>query len=173
VASAGVTGPVEAALPKAAWQNQRVETPEPVIVDWPSLLFALLVDSLLVWGPALALFFRLPAHQDSVALAMVLVALITNGALYARGTTLGTRLGGFQLRTRRRQAPGPGYGLVLALLSFAPVLAIAFLCAVSFTPGNNASGFLGRPETLPLIGEQTRRRRFLQAADDYWERWAD
>jgi hypothetical protein len=150
-----------------------MEAPEPVIVDWLSFLFALLVDSLLIWGPALALFVLLPEHQGTIALSLVLLALITNGALYARGTTLGTILGGFQLRTRRRQAPGPGYGLVLALLSFAPVLAIAFLLTVSFIPGNNASGFLGRPENLPLIGEQTGRRRFLQAADDYWERWAD
>jgi hypothetical protein len=150
-----------------------VEAPEPVVVDWPSLLFALLVDSLLVWGPALALFFFLPTHQGPVALAIVLIALITNGVLYARGNTLGTFLGGFQLRTRRRQAPGPGNGLVLALLSFAPVLAIAFLLTVSFIPGNNVSGFLGKPESLPLMGEQTRRRGFLRAADDYWERWAD
>lgn len=157
----------------ATWQNHRVETPEPVIVDWPSLLFALLVDSLLVWGPAVSLFFLVPAHQGSFALATVLLALTVNWALYARGTTLGTYLGGFRLCTRRRQAPGLTYGLVLTLLSFAPVLAIGFLFAVSFTPGNNASGFLGRPENHPIMGERIHRRRLLQAADDYWERWAD
>lgn len=160
-------------MPVAAWKNHCVKTPEPVIVDWPSLLFALLVDSLLVWGPAVSLFFLAPGHQGSLALVVVLLALVANCALYARGTTLGTYLGGFRLLTRRRQAPGLTYGLALTLLSFAPVLAIGFLFAVSFTPGNNASGFLGRPESHPLIGERTHRRRFLQAADDYWERWAD
>lgn len=160
-------------MPVATWKNHCVNTPEPVIVDWPSLLFALLIDSLLVWGPAISLFFLAPAHQSSLALVVVLLALVTNCALYARGTTLGTYLGGFRLRTRRRQAPGLTYGLALTLLSFAPVLAIGFLFAVSFTPGNNASGSLGRPESHPLIGERTRRRRFLQAADDYWERWSD
>src|SRR4051794_5419361 len=108
-------------MTKATWQNRRVETPEPVIVDWPSLLFALIVDSLVIWGPALSVFFLVPAHQGSIAVAMVLLALITNWALYARGSTLGTYLGGFRLQTRRRQAPGLTYGLVLTLLSFAPV----------------------------------------------------
>lgn len=157
----------------AAWQNHRVETPEPVIVDWPSLLFALIVDSLVVWGPALLLFFLVPTHQGAVAVATVLLALMTNWVLYARGNTLGTYLGGFLLRTRRRQAPGLTYGLVLTLLSFAPVLALGFLLAVSFTPGNNASGFLGRPDSHPIIGLRTHSRRILQAADNYWERWAD
>lgn len=157
----------------AAWKNHRVETPEPVIVDWPSLLFALIVDALVVWGPALSLFFLMPAHQGSVALAMVLLALMANWVLYARGNTLGTYLGGFRLQTRRRQAPGLTYGLVLTLLSFAPVLALGFLLAVSFTPGNNASGFLGRPDSHPIIGLRTHPRRFLQAADNYWERWSD
>jgi hypothetical protein len=157
----------------ATWQNRRVETSDPVIVDWPSLLFALIVDSLVVWGPALSLFFLVPAHQGSVAVATVLLALNANWALYARGNTLGTYLGGFRLQTPRRQAPGLTYGLVLTLLSFAPVLALGFLFAVSFTPGNNASGFLGRPESHAIMGVRTHSRRFLQAADDYWERWAD
>jgi hypothetical protein len=65
------------------------------------------------------------------------------------------------------------YGLVLTLLSFAPVLAIFVLMAVSVTPGNNASVSLGRPESYPFVGERLHRRRFLQAADDYWERWSD
>lgn len=142
-------------------------------MDWPSLLFALIVDSLLVWGPAVSVFFLLPAHQGSLALAVVLLALIVNWALYARGTTLGSQLGGFRLQTRRRKAPGLRYGLVLTLLSFAPVLALGFLLTVSLIAGNNASGFLGRPQSLPIVGARIRPRRFLQAADDYWERWAD
>ncbi|MFF2318298.1 hypothetical protein ACFVTE_18775 [Arthrobacter sp. NPDC058097] len=150
-----------------------MEIPEPVIVDWPSLLFALIVDSLLVWGPAVSAFYLVPVHQGPIALTVVLVALIANWALYARGTTLGTQLGGFRLQTRRREAPGRSYGLVLALLTFAPVLALGLLLTVSLVAGNNASGFLGRPQSLPIVGVRIRPRRFLQAVDDYWERWAD
>lgn len=150
-----------------------METPKHVIVDWPSLLFALLVDSLVVWAPAVSLFFLAPEHHVTFALGLVLAALVANCALYARGTTLGTYLGGFRLRTRRRQPPGLTYGLILTLLTLASLPAIAVLTAISFMPGNNASGPLGRPEKHSLFGERTHRRRFLQAADDYWERWSD
>jgi hypothetical protein len=149
-----------------------VDNPEPVIVDWPSLLFALLIDSLLVWGPAVALFFLAPGHVV-LATGLALSALLANCALYTRGSTLGTCLGGFRLRTRRGESPGLAYGLIVTLLSFAPILAILVLMAVSVTPGNNASASLGRPESYPLVGERLHRRRFLQAADDYWERWSD
>lgn len=150
-----------------------METPEPAIVDWPSLLFALLIDSLLVWAPPVSLFFLAPGHQIPLGLGLVLSASVANCVLYSRGTTLGTYLGGFRLRTRRWQPPGLRYGLILALLTWASVPAIVVLVAVSFTPVNNASGPLGRPESHPLFGERTHRRRFLQAADDYWERWSD
>ncbi|WP_180987420.1 hypothetical protein [Arthrobacter sp. AFG20] len=46
------------------------------------------------------------------------------------------------------------------------------LAAISYTPVSDASGPLGRADSYPLLGEQIRRRRFLQAADDYWERWS-
>lgn len=152
--------PVSAASsPVAAWKNHCVENPEAVIVDWSSLLFALLVDSLLIWGPAVLALFLAPAHQGSFALVIVLLALMANCSLYARGTTLGTYIGGFRLRTRRHQAPGLAYGLVLTLLSFAPILAIGFLFAVSFTPGNNVSGSLGRPEGRAFNPEVAARRK--------------
>lgn len=83
-----------------------METPEPAIVDWPSLLFALLIDSLLVWAPLVSLFFLAPGHQIPLGLGLVLSASVANCVLYARGTTLGTYLGGFRLRTRRWQPPG-------------------------------------------------------------------
>lgn len=157
-------------MPVAAWKNHCVKTPEPVIVT--GLHSCSRFSSIRSWfgGRRFHCSF---SRQGSLALVVVLLALVANCALYARGTTLGTYLGGFRLLTRRRQAPGLTYGLALTQLSFAPVLAIGFLFAVSFTPGNNASGFLGRPESHPLIGERTHRRRFLQAADDYWDRWAD
>lgn len=150
-----------------------METPEPVIVDWPSLLFALLIDSLLVWVPAVWAFLFAPANRVLFALFLMLVALAVNCVSYARGTTLGTYLAGFRLRTRRRKPPGMSYGLMLTLLTFASIPGLAVLAAIGFTPTNNASGPLGRPDSHPLIGERTRRRRFLQAADDYWERWSD
>ncbi|WP_307028464.1 hypothetical protein [Arthrobacter globiformis] len=95
-----------------------------------------------------------------------------NWALYSRGTTLGTYLGGFRLRTRLRQAPGRKYGLALAAFNLGSVPAMAALVAISFVPASDASGPLGRADGYPLLGEQIRRRRFLQAADDYWERWS-
>lgn len=158
--------------PIAPCKNHCVDTPGPAIVDWPSLLFALLIDSLLVWAPTVLLFVLAPGRWLPLVLILV-TALATNWALYARGTSLGSFLGGFRLRTRRGQHPGPAYGLILSALTFLPIFVVAAAVAVSFTPGGNASGPLGRPESHPLVGERTHRRRFLQAADDYWERWAD
>jgi hypothetical protein len=102
----------------------------------------------------------------------MLAMVAANRTLCARGTTLGTYLGGFRIRTRNGQAPGRTYGLILSLFTFASVPAIAVLIAIAFAPGSEASGPLGRPVSYPLFGERTRRRRFLQAADDFWERWA-
>lgn len=155
-----------------------MDTPEPTIVDWPSLLFALLIDSLLVWAPAVSLFFLAPGtlapgQQLPLATGLILGASATNWALYARGTSLGSYLGGFQLRTRRRQPPGLVKGLILALVTFASIFALAAVAAASAIPGNNASGPLGRPDSYPLFGERIHRRRLLEAADDYWERWSE
>jgi hypothetical protein len=140
-------------------------------VNWPSLLFAFLVDSLLIWVPAALVFFLTPGHQLPLAAGTALAAVAANWALYAHGTTLGTYLGGFRIRTRNGQAPGRSYGLILSLLTFASVPAIAVLIAITFAPGNEASGPAGSPASYPLFGERNRRRRFLQAADNYWEQW--
>jgi membrane protease YdiL (CAAX protease family) len=146
--------------------------PEVLLVDWPSLLFAFLTDSVLVWGPAVAVYHLAPGHQIPAAMALVLVFWAVNWALYSRGTTLGTYLAGFRLRTRRRQAPGRKYGLALAAVNLGSLPALAVLVAISYSPVGDASGPLGRADSYPLWGEQIRRRRFLQAADDYWERWS-
>ena len=155
-----------------AWKNHCVDVPEPLIVNWPSFLFALLVDSLLVWLPAASVFFFAPGHQLPLAAGIVLATVAANWTLCARGTTLGTYLGGFRIRTRNGQAPGRTYGLILSLFTFASVPAIAVLIAITFAPGSEASGLLGNPVSYPLFGERTRRRRCLQAADDFWEHWA-
>ncbi|NUU32996.1 hypothetical protein [Arthrobacter sp. C9C5] len=149
-----------------------MDTPESAIVNWPSLLFSLLIDSLLVWAPTVLLFILAPGNWIPLVV-FLFTALATNWALYARGTSLGSFLGGFRLRTRRGQPPGPAYGLILSALTLLSMFVVAVAVAVSFTPGNDASGPLGRPENHPLLGERTHRRRFLQAADRYWERWAD
>ncbi|SDL58360.1 hypothetical protein SAMN04487916_1112 [Arthrobacter sp. ov407] len=159
-------------LPAVACQNHCVDTPDPLTVNWPSVLFALLVDSLLVWVPASLVFFLAPEHALPLAAGSALATVAANWTLYSHGTTLGTYLAGFRIRTRNGQAPGRTYGLVLALLTFASVPAIAVLIAVNFAPGNDASGPLGSPASYPLFGERTSRRRLLHAADDYWERWS-
>lgn len=154
-----------------AWQNRCVDAPDPPIVNWPSAVFAFLVDSLLVWGPAVAVFLLAPAHALPLAAGTVLAALGANWTLYAGGTTLGTYVCGFRILTRHGLAPGRSYGLVLSLLTFASVPVIVGLLAINFAPGNEASGTVGSPASYPLFGERTSRRRFLQAADDHWERW--
>ncbi|UKA52384.1 hypothetical protein LFT45_11435 [Arthrobacter sp. FW305-BF8] len=108
----------------------------------------------------------------ATAVVLVLMFWAVNWALCSRGTTVGTYLGGFRLRTRHRQAPGLKYGLALAALNLGSVPALAVLAAISYTPVSDASGPLARADSYPLLGEQIRRRRFLQAADDYWERWS-
>lgn len=149
-----------------------MNAPEPLTVNWPSFLFALIVDSLLVWVPAASVFFLAPGHPLPLAAGTVLAAVAANWALYARGATLGTYLGGFRIRTRNGQAPGRTYGLILSLFTFALVPAIAVLMAIAFAPGSEASGPWGNPVSYPLFGERTSRRRFLEAADDCWENWA-
>jgi hypothetical protein len=62
--------------------------------------------------------------------------------------------------------------LALAALNLGSLPALAVLAAISHTPVSDASGPLGRADSYPLLGEQIRRRRFLQTADDYWERWS-
>ena len=158
----------------APCNNHPMDAPEPEIVDWPSLLFALLVDSLVAWAPAVLAFVFLPALQIPVALGLLLASLLANWALASRGTTLGARLAGFALRTRSGGEPGAKYGLVLTLLALLSVPSILLLLiAVNYYPaGGDASGPLGDPASYPLLGERTGRRRFLEAADAYWERWS-
>ncbi|GAB4100521.1 hypothetical protein [Sinomonas halotolerans] len=69
-----------------------MKTP-PETVDWPSILFALLVDSLLVWVPGVLLLLS-PARLGWASLALGIAALASNCFLYARGATLGSLLGG-------------------------------------------------------------------------------
>ena len=148
-----------------------MDAPDPLTVNWPSCVFALFVDSLLVWVPAVSVFLLAPTHPLPLAVGSALAVAAANWMLYARGTTLGTYLGGFRIRTRNGQPPGPRYGLILALLTLASVPVIAVLMAITLAPGNNASGAWGSPASYPLFGERTHSRRFLQAADNYWELW--
>jgi|GEM_PF-3597015 len=148
-----------------------MDAPEPEIVDWPSLLFALLVDSLAVWAPAVLAFVVLPAHQIPIAFGLLFAALLTGWALAKRGTTLGARLAGFTLRTRKGREPGAKYGLILTLLALFSVPSVALLITVNY-PDGNISGPLGSPASYPLLGLRTGRRRLLEAADACWGRWS-
>ena len=157
----------------ATWKNIYVGNPGSVIVNWPSLLVALLVDSAVVWVPGVAVLMLVPGYRLIFPLCLVLASVATISALYARGSTLGTWLGGFQLRTRQDERPGWKYGLVLAMVNVACIPVLAVLAVASFSPGKDLSNSLGRPESHPIRGERISRRRFLQAFDDYWARWSN
>jgi hypothetical protein len=146
-----------------------MDAAEPEIVDWPSLLLALLVDSLVVWAPTFLVFsWEGPA---AVALVLPLAGLAANWMLFSNGSTLGGWLCGFRMRTRYQTKPGAIKGLILALMTAFSIPAVVLLIAINY-PGGAESGPLGNPAGYPLLGERTGRRRLLEAADAYWERWS-
>ena len=161
-------------VPAVAWKNRLVEIPEELVVNWPSLLFALVVDTLLVWAPAVAVFLLATDPWIPLAMLWLLAVLASNFALYARGVSLGTWLGGFRLRQRNRQPPGRKYGLVLTLISFASIPAIALMIFLSFDGGGagDSTDLPGKANSYPVVGERIRRRRWLQGADAYSKRWS-
>ncbi|OFI39139.1 hypothetical protein BIU82_15995 [Arthrobacter sp. SW1] len=144
-----------------------MDAAEPEIVDWPSLLLAVLLDSLIVWTPAVLVFAL--GGPAAVALGLLTAAVAAYWAFLARGATPGTGLCGFSLRTRSGDKPGPKYGLVLALMALFSVPA-AVAIAVINVPGADAGGPPGDPAAYPIRGERIARRRLLEAADAYWER---
>ena len=81
---------------------------------------------------------------------------------------------GFRLRQRNRQPPGRKYGLVLTLISFASIPAIALMIFLSFDGGGagDSTDLPGKANGYPVVGERIRRRRWLQGADAYWKRWS-
>lgn len=142
---------------------------EPDMVDWPSFLIALLVDSLIVWAPPTAVFFLAPEFPAQLLFALVLAGLVANAILYARGATLGTIVCGFRLSKQRRARPGLWWGLVLAMLTLGSVPGIIVLAGGNLLLGTGSDWF-GDLRRYPLVGERTRRRRFLEAAENYWQR---
>lgn len=144
-----------------------------MIVNWPSILLALLVDSALVWGPAIAVFALVSGYRFTLPLLLVAVFLAINSSLYAQGSTLGTCVGGFRLRTRQGGRPGWMYGLIFALANALCIPVLAVIMVTSFIPGSDISSSLGRADSYPLRGERIYRRRFLQAFDNYWARWSN
>lgn len=145
---------------------------KPDTVDWPSLFFALLLDSFIVWAPTVAAFLLVPTLPILLLLALIVAGLSTNVILYTRGATFGTVTAGFRLLNRQRGQPGLRWGLALSMLTLVSVPIIIVL-AGGYIILNNSSGWPGDPNRYPIFGERTRRRRFLQAMDDYWERWAE
>lgn len=154
-------------MPPIAWKNQLVEIPEQSIVNWPSLLFALVVDTLLVWAPTVALFFFAPEYQIELALGMLLSVMAINFWLYSRGMSFGTFLAGFRLRTRKKQPPGKAYGLVLTMISFASIPAIALMVYLSFDGGGPGGpvDIPGKSDSYPVLAERIHRRRWLKGVD--------
>jgi hypothetical protein len=127
-------------------------------VRWPAFLFALIIDSLLVWVPTTFVFLFAPELGLLLAAGSALALFAANWTLYSYGTTLGTYLGGFRLRTRNEERPGHTYGLIISLLTLVSVPATAALIALTIAPGvTNVSSFLGSPVSYPLFGERTRR----------------
>ena len=63
---------------------------------------------------------------------MLLSVMAINFWLYSRGMSFGTFLAGFRLRTRKKQPRGKAYGLVLTMISFASIPAIALMVYLSF-----------------------------------------
>jgi hypothetical protein len=142
-------------------------------VSWPSHLFAGLIDAVAFWTvPALAV--TLGAERNGPG-AMLLagtswvVLLLIFWAMHAKGQTPGSAVSGFRFLTWKNQLPGLKYGLALVL---ARVVAPPLWVAVAIIASDPGNGPLPGLEGFPIVGERTGRRRFLEAADDYWERWS-
>ena len=140
-------------------------------MSWPSQLFAGLIDAVVFWTvPVLAVTLgaeRFGQGAMLVAAASGVVLLLVFWAVQAKGNTPGSALSGFRFRTWKNQKPGVKYGLVLVL---ARVVAPPVWVAVAVIASDPGNGPLPGLEGFPIVGERTGRRRFLEAADDYWER---
>jgi ABC-type Fe3+ transport system permease subunit len=104
-----------------------------------------------------------------LAAAAWVVLLLIFWTMQAKGHTPGSAVSGFRFLTWKYRIPGAKYGLALVLVRVvAPPLWVAVAVIMS-VPGD---GPLPGLEGFPFIGERTHRRRFLEAADDHWERWS-
>lgn len=151
-----------------------VEITKPVTVNWPSILVALFVDTGLVWVPAVSLFLFAPESQVPLALGALLSVVAVNFWLYSRGMSVGTFLAGFRLRTRQNQRPGKAYGLVLTMISFASIPALALLVYLGIDGGGAGDpvDLSERSNGYPIVGERIHRRRWLRGADPDWKSWS-
>ncbi|KRE47651.1 hypothetical protein ASG92_10530 [Arthrobacter sp. Soil736] len=142
-------------------------------VSWPSHLFAGLIDAVAFWTlPVLAVTLGADRNGQGAMLlpaAAWVVLLLIFWAMHAKGHTPGSAVSGFRFLTWKNRLPGAKYGLALVLVRVvAPPLWVAVAVIVSVPGGGPLPGLEG----FPMIGERTGRRRFLEAADDYWERWS-
>lgn len=124
-----------------------------------------------MWVPAV-LMLVLVSSSPVAALLSLVVAFLVVMTLYARGSTVGTRISGFGLRTRNGESLGWRWGFALAGIALVSPLFIAVVTVSNFIPTGDASGFLGDSESYPILGQRAQSRPVLERADDYWDRWA-
>lgn len=144
---------------------------EPQPVDIPSWFIAAVIDSLIIWAPAAGSLIFAPDSALFQSIGWVLLAFVGNWALYSQGFTLGTRIAGFRAQKRQNVA-GPGWkrGLLIAFATTFWLPLLVVLVLVEFAP-TDIGGALSSARSYPVIGNRTHQRRWLQAADDSWERW--
>jgi len=131
--------------------------------DLPSHLFAVLVDSVIFWTVAVVLFIS--DSGPGLALIPVPILFLAYWTLHSFGSTPGSFLAGFRFKKRAGTRPGPAYGLGLTFIRV--VAAPAMIIVAALAQGMRLPDLEG----YPIITERTRRRTFLSAADQYWERY--
>lgn len=142
-------------------------------VSWPSHLFAGLIDAVLFWVvPVLGATLGAERYgQGAMLLAVTswVALLVVFWVMHAKGRTPGSAVSGFRFLTWKNRLPGVKHGLALVL---ARVVAPPLWVAVAIIASDPGNGPLPGLEGFPIVGERTGRRRFLEAADDYWARWS-
>ena len=131
--------------------------------DLPSHLFAVLVDSAIFWTAPIVLInsnFKL-----SVALMPALILFLAYWIWHSFGSTPGSFLAGFRFRKRKGSRPGPVYALALTFVRV--VAAPAMIVVAALAQGMRLPDLEG----YPIVTQRTRKRTFLSAADQYWERY--
>lgn len=144
---------------------------EPQPVDIPSWFVAAVIDSQIIWAPAVGSLIFAPDSAFLLPIGWVVVAFVGNWALYSYGCTLGTRIAGFRAQKREENGrPSWRWGLLIVLATTFWLPVVVLLVLIEFAP-TDMGGALSSVRSYPVIGSRRQQRRWLQAADDGWERW--
>ncbi|PQZ93842.1 hypothetical protein CQ018_09355 [Arthrobacter sp. MYb227] len=139
--------------------------------DIPSWFVAAVTDSLIIWSPAVGSLVFAPDLPFLLPVGWVVLAIVGNWALYSHGRTLGTRTAGFRATKYKTEGdPGWKWGLLIALATTFWLPLLVLLVLIEFAP-TDMGGALSSARNYLVIGNRTHQRRWLQAADDSWERW--